>query len=85
MIYGHLQMGSISIPIQNIRLHDGNIVFSGNYRGPAPAYTGPITIFGKDGSGIGQVDGLVIGRVPWLGVGHVSVSMRIETLISEGN
>jgi len=57
--YGHLECCGVTAPITSMALKDGMFVIVAEGRGPAPAVSGPVTLYGEDGV-------QVIGIGPWL-------------------
>ena len=54
MSSGTIVVGGVAVPVTSITLAGGQIAVNARLQGPAPAATGPVTIFGEDGIGICQ-------------------------------
>jgi hypothetical protein len=51
---GYAVAGGVRVPIRGVALSQGKIWFHAVARGPLPAASGPVTLFGADDRGIGQ-------------------------------
>ena len=84
MAMGHIVCEGIEVPILAIRLRVGGVCIVAGRRGPVPAVSGPVTIFGEDGQGVGQG-----GQLSWDEAGDgelltVRITARFDVLRGEG-
>jgi hypothetical protein len=54
MEIGYAVVAGVRVPIVECDLRDSKVWFIAQVRGPLPAASGPVTIFGADGRGICQ-------------------------------
>jgi len=84
MAMGHIVCGGIEVPILAIRLRVGGVCIIAERFGPVPATSGPVTIFGEDGQGVGQGGQLSWGEARPGELLAVRITARFDELRGEG-